>query len=111
AEERREISDRDRFDAADGSRPLDRLALELASLRFVVALRSQLEAQHREPRDIESRIDVLDCLKAADEETGADERDERERDLAGDERLLHGQPSDAIELWSVAFQLGDQVGP
>ena len=65
--------------------------LELASALLRVALRAEIERQHREVIRIEARADPLRVLQAAQEQSGADQRDERQRHLRRHEQVAQAE--------------------
>src|SRR5262249_58126742 len=79
--------DRCRLHAGDRGGPLERALLELLPALLGVALCAEIERDRRETIDVESRVDALRVLQAAQEETGADQGDQRKRDLGGDQQI------------------------
>src|SRR5688572_25095675 len=80
----------DRDALQTGNRPG---ALEQCIDEDAATLRVVHAGRERNPRDLhvfrgEARIDLQDLLKAAEHEAGADQDEEGEGDLAGDEDLL-----------------------
>ena len=60
---------------------------ERLGARTVVAAASEVDAERDQPLAVEAQLDVQQLVHAADEEPGADEQRERQRDLCDDERL------------------------
>ena len=53
----------------------------------VVAARREIEVEREHPRRAEAGVDLEQVVDAANEEAGADEQQERQRDLRHDQRL------------------------
>ena len=67
--------------------PLTCLLEEGLGARTVVAAASEVDAERDQPLAVEPQLDIQQLVHAADEESGADEQGERQRDLCDDERL------------------------
>src|SRR5207248_7528094 len=66
----------------------------LAAARLGVSLSAEVDRQHGQVSGIEPRVDPLRVLKTAEKEARTDQRDERQRQLRGDEHAA--QAHDAI---------------
>ena len=74
-----------RFHARQPFDPLDRLAIELTSLVARVAQQVDVERRGDEPLDVDAGIDAARGLEAADEQSGDDQEQQRQRDLGDDQ--------------------------
>ncbi len=80
-EQRNGAGQRRRLNTRHRRRTLEHALLELPAAFLGVALRAEIERQHREMPGIEPGIDLLCVLQTSEEQAGADERDERQRNL------------------------------
>ena len=110
--ERNGARERRALHAGHRRRPLERFALELLTARLGIALPAEIERQRREVLGVEAGVDPLRVLKAAEEQAGADQRDERQRHLRRHEQVP--QAEDAARSRrraALLLQLDDQIGP
>ena len=106
------LATRRRLNAWHRGHTLEHALLELTAALLRVTLRAEIEGQHREVFRVESRTDSLRVLKAAQEQAGAHERDERERDLRRHQQVAQAEQSIRSRGSPGLFlQLADQVGP
>ncbi len=99
------------LDAGHRGGALEHALLELAAALFGVALRAEVERQDGEVLGVEAGADLLRVLQAAEEQSGADERHERERDLRGHEHVAQAEePVRSGRRARLVLELDDQVG-
>ena len=72
--------------------------VELPPLHARVAEQVDVERSGREPLDVDAGIDRPRGLQAADEESGGDQQQQRERDLRHDQPLLQIDPGAALAV-------------
>src|SRR6185503_20660648 len=108
--ERHRARDRRALDTGDRRGALEDALLKLAAALLRVALRAEIEGEDGEVIGVEARADLLRVLQAAQEQAGADERDERERHLRGDEHVAQAeQPVRSGWRARLVLELDDQV--
>ena len=100
------------FTAGQRADAIEHRALEGRRRLPGVALGPDVEGEEQEVRGLEAGIGALRVLQAAQEESGAHERDQRERDLRHHEDVAKGeQPAEAAGPVGPVLQVIDELGP
>jgi hypothetical protein len=101
---------RDARQCVDALRDLTREPLDAERGRILAARQRRLQRQH--VRRFESRTHVAQRMERPNQQRGADEQDERERDLGDDERATRAcRSSTAGAASATLFQAQAKVGP
>jgi hypothetical protein len=86
--------------------------VELTAALLGVSLRAEIERQHRQVFRVEPGADALRVLKAAQKQSGAHQRDERQRHLRRDEEVAQAEQTIRSGGRAGLFlQLADEIRP
>src|SRR6266540_1532034 len=91
-------------------KPLQQLSLKIYALCGRVAV-ARIKPEERHIFSVETGIQVLQVLQAADEQARADKQKERERDLPDDQRFVQRRPRPSRSSARVFFQRRGEVEP
>ena len=102
AAERQDVRGADGADAGDGLHPILEPLIERHLIAFLVAGHGQRDLHRHGLLRVEARVHALESLQAANEQPGAHQQHDRQRDFANDERFA-GAASDRGALLLAAF--------
>ena len=87
AREQRRRRQGHRRDAGHGAQPVEHLPVERQRALLVVAIQLRVDAEEQQVLRVEADVHVAEVGERPQEQAGADQQDERDRDLHGEEDL------------------------